>query len=96
MFIPISLNIQDLIIKSIDELNNLFHLKELNQRLSTKYSNYNFKPAKKTGKAKIDLPIIEKDIKVFDTGIEHFALLYIKSDLINVNKTFRCFNCPIL
>jgi hypothetical protein len=69
-------------------------MKGINRRLSFKYSNYNFKPAKKTGKPRLDFPKIEKDIKVFDTGIEHFALLYSQNDLINVNKTFRC--CPIL
>ncbi len=91
-----SLTINELMIKSIYEFNNLFQLKGLNIRLELNNNDYNFKPAKKTGRPKIDFPVIEKDIKVFDTGIEHFSLMYSKIIIIKTHKTFRCFYCPIL
>jgi hypothetical protein len=91
-----SLNINDLIIKSIDEFNHLFQMKGIAVQLVLKYKDYNFKPAKKTGRSKMDYPIIEKDINVFDTGIEHFSLICAKTDVIKINNKFRCLECPIL
>jgi hypothetical protein len=90
-----SLNAQNVIKLSIDQLNDLFEEKKEEYRLSLSYGNYKLKPSKRNGKPNNDYPAIDKDSSVKDTGIINFSLMYIDGDLLTVQKKECCSKCFI-
>ena len=90
------LKTDDLIIKVINEFNILLTNKNYRIRFDYNYSNYQLRPSKKNDRPNMDLPNLDKEIYVFETGITNLSLIYSQSDLITLKNRSKCINCSIL
>ena len=83
---------------AVDKFNEHFKENEFNLQLKRNFSNYEFRPSKKTGLPKLDLPPISNDVIVRDTFITQFSLMCKSEDLVFVKseKTSVCNRCMIL
>jgi hypothetical protein len=94
-------SVEKVIKLSINSFNHLFERERLNFRFKEKANLFNLKPSKKNGQPK-DLPgiffinlVIDFGIKLLDTKIDNFSLIYNPIALINLKKCKLCNECVI-
>ncbi len=70
-------------------------------QLARNFKNYELRPSKKNGKPKIDLPCISPEVKVIETFITQFSLVFREEDILKIKskskkeKGSHCRRCLI-
>jgi hypothetical protein len=79
-----NIKIDDLIKIAVDKFNEDFRDQPGSDLIQFRrnFSNYELRPSKKNGLPKLDLPSISSEVKVTDTYITQFSLLYKEEDVI--------------